>query len=122
MGCRSMTSEKREFIDDAEGRCQLCGRKRDLELHHIIPLAYGGPDIKENWIMVCRACHALLTPHRALTLAGLRKTKMVYATKLIKITVDMLDKAFPEDEWLEDMKQLVSEDLDHITEQLKEAQ
>lgn len=31
------TSEKQKFIDEI-GRCELCGSRRNLQLHHMIPL------------------------------------------------------------------------------------
>ena len=117
---RTMSNEKRLFIEDAEGRCQLCGRIRDLELHHIIPLAYGGPDIKENWIMICRACHALLTPQKALTQAGLKRAKRAYVARLIDKTVKMLDEAFPDDEWMMECKDFIQQDCRYYANEFEE--
>ncbi len=58
-------------------RCELCGSMRNLEVHHIIPLVVEIEDIdlncEENLIVVCKKCHALLTPHRLLTKIGQKK-------------------------------------------------
>jgi len=61
-------------VKDA-GRCELCGSKQNLEAHHIIPIAFGGPDVKENLICVCRVCHARLTPNQILTKKGIDTLK-----------------------------------------------
>ncbi|RMF75948.1 MAG: HNH endonuclease [Acidobacteria bacterium] len=53
----------REF---AAGRCELCGREapfRDargepyLEVHHVVALGDGGPDVIENAVALCPNCH-----------------------------------------------------------------
>ncbi len=55
--------------------CELCGRNRPLEIHHIIPLCVDGPDIIENWIAICEPCHNRLTPKGVLTKLGLKRRK-----------------------------------------------
>ena len=51
---------------EARGRCEACGRDAPfvdvsgrpyLEVHHVIPLAEGGPDTVENVVAVCPNCH-----------------------------------------------------------------
>ena len=37
--------------------CQLCGEKRYLQQHHIVPHAQGGSDEPENIQMLCYDCH-----------------------------------------------------------------
>ena len=58
---------------NAEGKCELCKRKAPfqdrnglpfLEVHHVVPLAQGGPDTTENTVAICPNCH------RALHLSG----------------------------------------------------
>lgn len=56
-----------EVLAQASGKCQRCGdpapfaRKSDgspyLEVHHKIPLAFGGEDTVENAIALCPNCH-----------------------------------------------------------------
>ena len=81
-----MTSEHKKFVEEI-GRCELCGSRRNLELHHIIPLVCepvdnlnkttGGInlDIEDNWIVVCCACHSKLTPKKLLTRIGLDRIR-----------------------------------------------
>lgn len=40
-----------------KGRCQLCGTKKDLELHHIRGRGKGLTDNPQNCIMLCDYCH-----------------------------------------------------------------
>lgn len=60
------------------GKCELCGSKRNLEVHHIIPRCakFPGLDInlddEDNLIVVCGACHSRLTPRRMLTKYGIQ--------------------------------------------------
>lgn len=64
-----MTENMRKCIEEAE-RCELCGSRRGLEAHHIIPLCVGGNDSDENLLCVCQRCHAILTPRSVLTKIG----------------------------------------------------
>lgn len=65
---------KRQLLENV-GKCELCGSSRGLELHHIVPVVCGGSDSPENLILVCKKCHALLTPKSELTKIGLKKAK-----------------------------------------------
>lgn len=56
-------------------RCELCGSMKFVELHHIIPIVFGGPDIPENWIMICVNCHTRLTPRKLLQEKGIAIAK-----------------------------------------------
>jgi 5-methylcytosine-specific restriction endonuclease McrA len=38
-------------------RCQQCGRRSNLEVHHLRPRSQQGPDSEENLITLCCACH-----------------------------------------------------------------
>lgn len=81
-----MTREHIKYIDEI-GRCELCGSRKNLQLHHIIPLVceplgwenvLKKPvqlDIEDNWIVVCSSCHSKLTPKNLLTKYGLNKKK-----------------------------------------------
>lgn len=55
--------------------CELCGDTRNLEVHHIIPLSVGGPDIEDNMRVICGKCHAMLTPKSVLTKLGIQRVK-----------------------------------------------
>jgi hypothetical protein len=56
-------------LQQAEGRCELCGHigpfqlpygETFLEVHHVQPLADGGPDVVENAVAICPNCHRRL--------------------------------------------------------------
>lgn len=74
-----MTGEQKKFVDEL-GRCEFCGSKRNLQLHHAIPMVceneFINLDIEDNWLCVCGACHAKLTPKNLLVKYGISKTKM----------------------------------------------
>lgn len=40
-------------------KCESCGSKKGLTLHHIIPKEVKGRNIKSNLIVLCRGCHNL---------------------------------------------------------------
>lgn len=63
---RRQTEAMRKVLSEHE-RCELCGSNRELQAHHIIPVSYGGRDVEENILCVCKKCHSLLTPHSLLT-------------------------------------------------------
>lgn len=65
------------------GCCELCGSKKGLELHHIIPVVCGGESTEDNTILICEKCHYMLTPKNTLTKIGIRKIK--YNNLLIDI-------------------------------------
>ena len=61
-----------QCVEEAQ-KCELCGSKRGLEAHHIIPLSLGGDDSVDNLICVCVACHSRLTPRKILTKNGMER-------------------------------------------------
>ena len=69
---RTRTAIMRQLLDEVE-QCELCGSKRNLEAHHIIPVSVGGPDESDNLIVVCGSCHSKLTPKGVLTKMALQK-------------------------------------------------
>ncbi len=74
-----MRKEHIKFLEEV-GRCELCGSKRNLQLHHMIPMVceneYIDLDVEDNWLCVCSACHARLTPKNLLTRYGISKAKV----------------------------------------------
>lgn len=38
-------------------KCERCGETKELYLHHIIPLNWGGSFEEENCITLCKSCH-----------------------------------------------------------------
>jgi 5-methylcytosine-specific restriction endonuclease McrA len=41
-------------------KCQRCGMKEHLSIHHMIPIASDGADVLENIIVLCDSCHDLV--------------------------------------------------------------
>lgn len=70
------TALHKRLIDEI-GRCELCGSKRGLEVHHIVPkvMTIRGVDMdnEDNLLVVCSTCHSKLTPRKFLTQIGVRK-------------------------------------------------
>ena len=52
---RNQTKIKRVLIRDLH-ICRACGMKAS-EVHHILPLIYGGRDEEDNMISLCSECH-----------------------------------------------------------------
>ena len=72
---RMQTALMRRLLKQAEC-CELCRSRRNLEVHHIIPVSFGGPeDDERNMIVICHTCHSALTPHGLLTSHGLKKAQ-----------------------------------------------
>jgi 5-methylcytosine-specific restriction endonuclease McrA len=38
-------------------RCQQCGSRTNLQVHHIKPRTQAGDDVEENLITLCSECH-----------------------------------------------------------------
>src|SRR4029079_1375849 len=55
-----------------DGRCRVpgCGRRRGLQVHHLMPRSWHGTDEISNLACVCPAHHRLLIPHGLLALVG----------------------------------------------------
>lgn len=86
-----MNSKYSRLIDEVGNRCELCGSKRNVEVHHIIPKICGinGIDLEcdDNLIVVCSTCHGKLTPRSILTKWGIKKSgKQIGLTKGTKLT------------------------------------
>lgn len=43
--------------------CYICDKKNQLQKHHIIPMFFGGLDVRENKVKLCDACHKKLHNH-----------------------------------------------------------
>ena len=41
----------------------ICGKKRELEVHHIIPQVFKGLDIRTNTLTLCSYCHDIVTAY-----------------------------------------------------------
>jgi len=55
-----------------DGKCRVpgCGRRKGLQVHHLLPRTWGGRDDISNLAAVCPAHHRLLIPYGLLALVG----------------------------------------------------
>lgn len=74
MSKHTQSPEARQLLQE-HSCCELCGNKRNLEVHHIIPVVCGGSDCVDNLIVICSVCHAKLTPRKELTKIGLQNAR-----------------------------------------------
>jgi hypothetical protein len=74
VGVRSpaLSPKLRRAVLLRDGHCRVpgCGRRRGLEVHHLVPRSQGGTDEISNLAAVCPAHHRLLIPHGLLALIG----------------------------------------------------
>lgn len=47
-------------------KCYNCQSDKDIQYHHIVPLASGGNDILSNIVPLCLECHALIHSKKSL--------------------------------------------------------
>jgi 5-methylcytosine-specific restriction endonuclease McrA len=76
------------WLKNEIGKCELCGSRLGLEVHHIIPKVceIGGVDLEQddNLIVVCAVCHTKLTPRALLTKYGICKLKRTQQQRLLR--------------------------------------
>jgi len=51
---------KKKILERDGWRCQHCGRRDQLQIHHIIRRSQLGADGEENLIVLCSGCHRSL--------------------------------------------------------------
>ncbi len=51
---------RRRVLERDGWRCQRCGRRDRLEVHHLEHRSRGGRDANDNLIVLCRECHELI--------------------------------------------------------------
>lgn len=54
---QSWPKVRRAVLDRARGRCEGCGARARLAVHHKRPLSQGGRNLVSNAIALCKACH-----------------------------------------------------------------
>jgi 5-methylcytosine-specific restriction endonuclease McrA len=57
---RSVTPEpydRAEVLASNGGRCYVCGLAVELEVGHVVPIALGGPDTRDNVVPICSVCN-----------------------------------------------------------------
>jgi len=47
----------RQVLQRDSWRCQQCGSRTDLQVHHMQARSQLGPDSEENLITLCATCH-----------------------------------------------------------------
>jgi 5-methylcytosine-specific restriction endonuclease McrA len=47
----------RRVLERDSWRCQLCGTRAELQVHHLELRAQLGADVEDNLLTVCAACH-----------------------------------------------------------------
>jgi 5-methylcytosine-specific restriction endonuclease McrA len=71
-GCRLNRDEYEDLhrcVMKRDGwRCQVCGSRTELQVHHMHSRAQLGADVEDNLFTVCAACH------RAIHLDGAEKS------------------------------------------------
>ena len=48
---------KLKILERDAWRCQYCGRRDELQIHHIVYRSHSGADCEENLIVLCGGCH-----------------------------------------------------------------
>lgn len=66
-------SYSRQFIQD---RCEKCKSKKNLTVHHIIPLCLGGNGERENCQTLCKDCHRIFHMKNPIKIPKQRKERI----------------------------------------------
>jgi 5-methylcytosine-specific restriction endonuclease McrA len=56
--------QRQEILRRDGWRCQLCGTRSNLEIHHMEFRSHGGDDSEPNLITLCASCHEQVHRHR----------------------------------------------------------
>ena len=56
----------REALERDGWRCQVCGTKQNLQVHHLKFRSQCGGDEEQNLITLCATCHARIHHNRSL--------------------------------------------------------
>jgi 5-methylcytosine-specific restriction endonuclease McrA len=51
---------RKEILERDNWRCQVCGRFKNLDIHHLRRRSALGEDLETNQITLCRECHEIL--------------------------------------------------------------
>jgi 5-methylcytosine-specific restriction endonuclease McrA len=63
LNCTEFQDLHRRVLQRDGWRCQFCGSRAELQVHHVRSRAQLGPDIEENLITLCYRCHGALHLH-----------------------------------------------------------
>lgn len=53
---------KPQIIEKYNGKCFTCYTKKNLHIHHIVPMSKGGKSELDNLMLVCNKCHIYCSP------------------------------------------------------------
>jgi 5-methylcytosine-specific restriction endonuclease McrA len=56
---------KMKILERDGWRCQCCGRRDQLQIHHMIRRSQSGGDCEQNLIVLCGGCHRSVHSTRA---------------------------------------------------------
>jgi len=56
-GYFKLTPARKKIITEEIGKCENCGDKKSLEVHHIKKISKGGKNTPSNLIVLCHECH-----------------------------------------------------------------
>jgi HNH endonuclease len=64
---RSISASTRRLLHERDQVCAVpgCGRRRHLEIHHLVAFALGGPTSLDNLVRICPHHHDQITYHAA---------------------------------------------------------
>lgn len=68
---RKSQRERHRYIKYCGDKCAICGGIDHLEVHHVVPQAFGGKDTQMNTITLCQACHKVVTAY--ITIASYKR-------------------------------------------------
>ncbi len=51
---------KMKILERDGWKCQQCGRRDELQIHHLVRRSQQGADCEENLIVLCSSCHRSL--------------------------------------------------------------
>jgi len=57
LDCEGYRELRMKILERDGWRCQQCGRRSQLEVHHTYRRSRGGSDSQDNLITLCRTCH-----------------------------------------------------------------
>lgn len=69
----------RDYVRGKKGQadgCAVCGTMSNLQVHHVVPIAIGGRETRENTLTLCNWCHRIITIYYAMI--GLMEIKVDY--------------------------------------------
>ncbi len=69
---RTLSERRRGAVLSRDGHCRWpgCNRRLGLQVHHLVPVSWGGSNDLANLAAVCPAHHAQLVPHGEWSLEG----------------------------------------------------